>query len=262
MSVPIYEPKTEGLRMLLENRFQFLESEELESKKVKKKNLIEIIQTLQDVIGDANNLITNQMDGLNEQIFAFRRDLSALRNTAQREMRDYINGELLNQVLVIDCCGSFGWDIPWSSWKARLPLPIVPTRLPSRPYVFLYSDVGQAADKNYPVGPPSPQVNQLFAVNVDECLYIPDRRVNWTLVADRISEKYKTVCDALLATRLLDNCRTGKCNIRIGKDAAKMQDTINEVAARLAKTDIKSVSQEDGPLVTGNPNIAAKGCQS
>jgi len=46
-------------------------------------------------------------------------------------------------VLIWDCCGKYGYTIPWAEWKAGSLWPIGATFDPKQPFLFLYSQRGQ-----------------------------------------------------------------------------------------------------------------------
>lgn len=85
-----------------------------------------------------------------------------------------------DEIRVFDCCGEFGYSIPWAQWKTR-EVPIVPTRSTKRRFVYLW---GPAS------APP-----ETFRDEFPNCLGTlgvawysnPDGSVQWGSVANALS---------------------------------------------------------------------------
>ncbi len=90
------------------------------------------------------------------------------------------------EICVVDCCGVYGWLIPWPLWKCRR-LPIVPTRDFERPYIYLYSLAGQLGRDMLAVAPRYPWP-ATPAILLDDYIDWDSKQVDWHRVALKIEE--------------------------------------------------------------------------
>jgi hypothetical protein len=93
-------------------------------------------------------------------------------------------------IRIIDCCGAFGYLIPWGEWKALTPA-IVPVRESGGlPFIYLYSIAGQLGKKvDEDLVRPSPDKTpreQIVAINLDKYIDMNSKSVNWKALADTL----------------------------------------------------------------------------
>lgn len=138
--------------------------------------------------------VKKQLEALNESNQTLIRERDEYRsksNILQHEL-NHAAGALFpdtQQINVVDCCGVFGYLIPWASWKAR-PLPIVPTRDFSRPHIFLYSVAGQLGTGGKPLNTFEQPKLQVYAINLDLLLNWDSKLPDWDKLADEITKRW------------------------------------------------------------------------
>lgn len=109
---------------------------------------------------------------------------------ATAEMKAMLYQPAITEICVVDCCGVFGYLIPWALWKAQAT-PIVPTRDFSRPFVYLYSLKGQLDNASAKMSViPTGAAYEIASVCLDDFIgneYIPSI---WHSVFNRIRAQY------------------------------------------------------------------------
>lgn len=81
-------------------------------------------------------------------------------------------------VEVVDCCGVYGWLIPWALWKCGR-VPITSTRDFQRPYIYLYSIVGQLGHSPRAVIPRKRGEQPSYDVCLDHFIDFDSKQADW-----------------------------------------------------------------------------------